>query len=390
MAKIPEQKKDLTLLEVDKALEEKKKLDGPRHYLGMSQIGEPCWRKLFYSFRNAEEREFSASGIKAIEDGFLQEDVMAERLRLLPFIKLFTEDPHNPGNQIGYKLLLDHFRGHSDGMIQGIIEAPGTWHVWEHKSVNQTKFNKLKKLIEEKGEKNALIEWDEIYYGQSQIYMHESKTTRHYLTVSTPGGREYLSCRTEYNKSYAEGLIEKAKAIIFDNFMIPAKLSENREFFKCKWCESQGICHDGEFPLVHCKTCRYSKAVNEGKRECLLKETTIEDTHLHLDTCSDHVYNPALISAKLVEHQEEGCLYKTEDGLTFANHTASGMPKLEGELHAIFTSKELREKVKSVNNLKNFGEASSKVQKEFTGDLVSEKETKAWDKPKFDERLKDI
>lgn len=374
MAKIPEVKIDETLQDVDKALEYKKSLEAPRHYLGMSQIGEPCWRKLFYSFRNASKRSIQASGARAIEDGFAQEDIMAERLRMLPYIELHTTDPKKEDGQIGYELLLGHFRGHLDGMIKGIKEAPETWHVWENKAVNQTKFNKLQKL-KSTDEKKALQEWDEIYFAQGIIYMHCSKTTRHYLTVQSPGGRDHMSCRTNYNKPIAEGLIEKAKVIIFDNWNPPAKLSEKREFFLCKWCESQGICHDGDFPLVHCKTCRYSEPVKDGKRKCLHKDTLIEDSTLNMDDCNYHVYNPALLPATLIDHQEDGCLYKTESGFKFSNTMSSGIPELKGDLDGIYTSMELLNKIKNVDNLVK---ASSKVQKEFNG--THKEDVKPWDK----------
>ena len=110
MSKIDIQIFDRTLSEIDKALEKKQSEEPPRKYLGMSQIGHDCWRNLFYSYRYAEKRIISASGIKAIEDGYTQEKIMAERLRLLPNIELHTTDPENPEEQIAFNLLLGHFR----------------------------------------------------------------------------------------------------------------------------------------------------------------------------------------------------------------------------------------------------------------------------------------
>lgn len=376
MAKLPEIR-NLTLLEVDKALEEQQKLESKRHYLGMSEIGEECWRKLFYNYRYTSERIITASGIKAIKDGFAQEDIMAERLRLLPYIKLHTVDPNNPEKQIGFSLILDHFKGHCDGMILGIKEAPTTWHVWENKAVNQAKFNKLNKLIDEKGEKNTLIEWDIIYYGQAQIYMHCSNTIRHYLTVQSPGGREYISCRTEYNKKYAESIIEKAKTIITDNWNMPAKVSDKREFYKCNWCHHQGICHDGEFPLVHCKTCRYCEPIKDGQRKCLKKDEILKNEELHLDNCSYHVYNPALVPAKCIEQQEDCCIYETSNNFRFANCEQSGFPELKDDIGYIGTSTELFTNIKSIHN---FSKATVQVQKTFEGEIESKPEEKAWDK----------
>jgi len=404
MAKLPEQKKfDLTLEKIDEALERKKALEKPRHYLGMSEIGEECWRKLFYSFRNAEKKEWKALGVKATEDGFLQEDLMALRLRMLPSIELHTNNSNTINNvlgsritsdedkkdQIGFTILLNHFCGHVDGIIRGIIEAPLTWHVWENKSVNETKFNKLIKIREEKEEKQALVEWDIIYYAQSQIYMHCAELERHFLTVCLPGSRDYISIRTEYNRKYAESIIEKARVIIFDNWNISAKLSEDREFYKCKWCEFQKICHDKEFPLVHCKTCRYSEPIENGQRKCLLKEEIIDESKLNIE-CKNHIYNPALIQAKLIEHQQDGCLYFIEDkDIYFSNTELTGIPEPKGRCDAIYTSKELREKIKSIDNI---SKDVIKIQKKFDGEITKKNppEIKAWDNKKLDLRLKEI
>lgn len=368
---------DKTLEAMNKALEVQQSLEKPRHYLGASEIGHDCNRYLFYSFRNACKRSIPASGIKAIQDGYNQEDITIARLRALPFIELVntdgTFDKEGKPNQIGFKLLLDHFRGHIDGMIKGIVQAPATWHVWEHKAVNEKKFDQLKKLIEEKGEKEALELWDYTYYAQAQIYMHCFQMERHYIVVSTPGGRNHIGCRTEYKRAIADNLISKAKEIIFDNWTIPARISEKREFYKCQWCHMQGVCHDGEFPDVHCKTCRYREPVENGDNKCLLKDVIIEETLLNTG-CSDHVYNPSLLpNVSLVEHQDDGCVLVTDKGFKFANTSLIGFPDVKGELDGIYTSRELKDEIKNVNNLLP---NVAKVQKSFNGEVVE----KAWDK----------
>lgn len=386
MAKLPDLYSDPTLEAMNEKMEEKQRLEKPRNYLGMSEIGDECWRKLFYSFRNAKKRVIPAKTLKAIEDGYLQEDKTIERLRDLPFIELINDDGH--GNQLGVELLLGHFKGHNDGVIRGILQAPLTWHVFEHKAKKQSEFNKLQKIINEKGEKNALIEWDITYYGQAQIYMHTFKLERHYLICCLPGGRDHVSCRTEYNKKYAENLIEKAKVIIFDNWNIPAKLSENREFFQCKWCAYQGVCHDGEFPLVHCKTCRYSEPVKDGRRHCLHKDCLIEDNELNMDNCPHHIYNPALISAKCIDQQPDCSIYETEVGVKFANCPESGLPELKGELDLIMSSIDLYKKIKTVHNITR---ATAKINKVLGSEEVLSEQPKAWDNTIFNgSGLKDL
>jgi hypothetical protein len=287
MAKLERTIRNRTLALVDKALEEKDiKERIPRYYLGMSEIGHECVRYLWYSFRGVAERNIPASGLRAIQDGYKQEDIMAERLRLVPGIELVTMDTQT-GEQIEYALCKGHFGGHFDGVIRGIIEAPQTWHVWENKAVNEAKFNKLDKLIAEKGEKNALNLWDYVYYCQAIIYMYCAGLTRHYLTVETPGGRQYTSCRTEEDKKLAKLLIDKAERIIFDN-SIPARVSESREYYKCGWCQFKEICFDGAPALRSCRSCVNRAPIDDGENYCHFTKKKIEN----LNGCSKHAYIP--------------------------------------------------------------------------------------------------
>jgi len=284
---------DRSLALVDKTIEEaEEKKTNRRGYLGMSQIGEPCWRKLFYSFRLVKKRKITASGLKAIEDGYTQEDVMARRLRAVPGIELYTVDPENPTKQIEFKMINGHLGGHCDGIIRGLVEAPETWHVWEHKSVNVDKFNKLKKLREEIGEKESLEKWDEIYYAQAQTYMHNAKLSRHFLTVSTPGGRDRISVRTEYKEVAANVLIHKAASIIFEN-VLPPKISDRSEFYLCKWCDYTQICHFDDKPALTCRSCASWQPVADAGNFCVTKGVLCND--LLWDGCPDYVLSHVFI-----------------------------------------------------------------------------------------------
>jgi len=377
MAKLEYVTENKTLAEIDKALELQQQLERPRNYMGMSSVGHECWRKVFYDFRNVTKRKIPASGIRAISDGFKQEDIMVERLRMLPFIELITTDSEDPTKQIAVEGLLSHFRGHLDGVIRGLKES-SKWHIWENKAVNQKKFDLLNKLKAEKGEKNALKEWDIVYYAQAQCYCHYTELDRHYLTVETPGGRDYTSVRTDYSRSYAEMIIDKAQQLIFDNFVLPARISEKREFFQCGWCDYKGICHDGDFPDVHCKTCRYRECIDGGKSMCLATDTIIEDSLLN-SGCDKHIFNPSVLTAcnaVLIEHQDDGCLYQVEGkDFFFANTNLTGFPDVKGKIDAIFTSKELRENIVNINDITN------QFVKEFKGSVIPQEQAKkAWDK----------
>lgn len=315
---------DMTLRVMsDKLIEQSKKR--PRTYLGMSEIGEQCWRQLWYRFRNVQVEPLTLKSLLAIEDGYKQEDIMADRLRLVPGVQLDTVDPET-GEQFAFKFIGGHFCGHCDGIIKGILESPKTPHVWENKSVNDKKFNELKKLILEVGEKSALEKWDDVYYIQAQVYMHSMGYKRHYLTVESPGGRDYTSCRTEYNAKVAMSTLAKAETIIKAE-RPPVRMSENRTFYKCGWCRMKDFCHDTKVPFNGCRLCAFSEPVtddptNLGSWKCYKKN--INFTGAGDCNCDEHIYLNSIVPFQTVDYDKSSqtpnwIKYSTPEGDTFYN-----------------------------------------------------------------------
>lgn len=235
MAKIPERGCP-TLAAIDRILEEENAAQPVRGYLGMSGIGDPCSRKLWYRL-NGRREVFGASTLKIFNSGHRAEDVMAAYLRKVPEIELLTHDENNRQ----YKFTDGFMTGHCDGVIRGILQAPKAWHIWEHKEVNEKKFNELKKL-KELDEKSALEKWDGTYYAQAVLYMHFAELDRHFLTVSTNGVREYMSVRTNGNNELALSLREKAKRIV--TAKEPPERIGGKDYYLCKWCAFYRECHN--------------------------------------------------------------------------------------------------------------------------------------------------
>ena len=71
----------------------------PRGYLGASEIGEQCARRLYYSFHGAEQNKRRAGLIWAADDGYRSEDIIASRLRSVG-VNLKTHDEN--GEQFGF------------------------------------------------------------------------------------------------------------------------------------------------------------------------------------------------------------------------------------------------------------------------------------------------
>lgn len=210
----------------------------PRHYLGASSIGEECSRKLWYRY-NGHKEKFDAKTLRRFADGHRTEDVILGWIGNCQGIEIYTRGDGE--EQIGFKLYSGRFAGHYDGVGRGFPQAPKTWHIVEVKCVNEKAFEELKKL-KSQNEKTAIELWKPEYYSQVQIYMHMEGLTRSIHIVATPGARDLISVRTDYNKAHAETMLAKAKRII--DSKQPLERIGGPTFYKCKMCSFRDICHE--------------------------------------------------------------------------------------------------------------------------------------------------
>ncbi len=223
---------------VDQHLLAEHESEPPRAYLGASSIGEECSRKLWYRY-NGHKEKFDAKTLRRFADGHRTEDVVLGWIKSCPGIEIFTRG--NDGNQIGFVFHGDKFAGHYDAIGRGFPQAPKTWHIVEVKCVNEKAFEELKKL-KSQNEKTAIELWKPEYWSQVQVYMHMEKLTRSIHIVATPGARDLISVRTDYNKAHAEAMLAKAERII--NAKTPPERIGDKTFFKCKMCSFREMCHE--------------------------------------------------------------------------------------------------------------------------------------------------
>jgi hypothetical protein len=310
---------DPTLVAMDRAIEAREARENakPRPYLGASAIGHPCERKLWYGFRWSTVRTIPAKGCTAIEDGHRTEDLIAERLRLVPGLQLWTRDPDDEAKQIGFTDIGGHFRGNLDGILVGLVQAPVAPHVWESKACNEKKQAKLQDLKQTIGEKAALRSWDAVYYGQAIVYMGKMGIDRHYLTCASPGGRSVVAVRTDFDPVEYGKLIAKAERVIFAERPGP-KLSEKPDWYECKFCEHHSVCHGGQLPEVNCRTCQYSTPTREGGWMCekFGNDLSYDD---QLAGCSAHLFHPDYVAGEPLEPGESHNAYRMRDGTVWTD-----------------------------------------------------------------------
>ena len=329
----PENNNDLLLTAVDRAIETEHAKEEARGYLGMSAIGDECSRKLWYGFRWVNRSEFKADTIKKFDDGHLGEDVQADRLRMVPGVKLDIVDP-STGKQWAYSDLGGHFKGHADGKLKTSLLRTNfnsdKQIIWEHKQTEIKNQNVLAKLTE-KDMSTALKKWDKKYYSQALMYMYYSGLADHYLTCASPGGRHSISVCTKENVESATKLIDKASSIIVTDTP-PDRIADSPAYYQCKhFCSHSDICHDIRVPDVNCRTCLHSEPIiddsNDAKWNCAYFDRSPIPLTVQKTGCDCHLFNPYMLknwadprSIKGDGEKIESIVYmNTETGKYFTN-----------------------------------------------------------------------
>jgi len=194
-----------------------------RGYLGMSEIGDPCERRLWLSYHvEKQPGKISNRLLRVFDMGDIIEDRLILHLqKSLYHVKNFQEE---------YSDFDGQFQGHCDGHIRGMYEAPDKWHILEIKSANQSSFNGF---VKHGIQQNRMF--GEKYYAQVQIYMHYSGLDRAVILVENKNDSRLYQERFRYCRKDALNLYEKAWWIINADYQ-PNGISKKETFWICRMC----------------------------------------------------------------------------------------------------------------------------------------------------------
>ncbi|WP_299730109.1 hypothetical protein [uncultured Endozoicomonas sp.] len=265
--------------------------DGFRAHLGGSIIGRPCERALWYTFRWCTEVKHSGQLLRLFQTGHLVEERFVADLRSIG-IKIFGADPAT-GEQFRVSACHGHFGGSMDGVGQGFIEAPKTWHLIEMKTHNEKSFSHLVK----KGVAEAKPE----HFVQMQVYMYlaSPQLTRAFYIAVNKNTDELYGERIRLDANIGKATVTRAECVIASDRPLN-KISDDPSWYLCKFCDHHGICHGQETPAVNCRTCLHSTPVdsvdNSGQWHCARHNMEIP-LQVQKSGCDEHLYNPYLLES---------------------------------------------------------------------------------------------
>ncbi len=207
-----------------------KRREEARGYLGMSSIGDPCERKLWYMFRGFTPVPLEGRALMIFELGKRIEDIVLEYLSGSGYRIEATQAVFEDFNGL--------FRGHCDGVIHGITQRP---HILEIKSANRKKFDMFKA--------DGVQKTYPVYWAQVQCYMGYAGLERAIVVVYCKDNSDIYSERIHFNRHEFEELRRKAYRIIIADDA-PGK-AFTQESLECRYCDYRILCWN---PTEHIQT----------------------------------------------------------------------------------------------------------------------------------------
>jgi hypothetical protein len=262
--------------------------DRHRSHFGFSNAADECARKLWYSFKWAKAKKFSARILSLFNRGHLEE------ARFLAMLAQAGFEVHFETPEGGQFKISDH-NGHAgsalDAVVVGIPDLePDTPVLVEMKTHGEKSF----KDVVKKGVKES----KPIHYGQMQIYMSKYQLQWGlYMAVNKNTDTLHLELIV-LEPVMAERYIERAGMIIYTD-KAPPRLSDSPAWYECKYCDFSKICHQKDVPEINCRTCIHSTPVADKKWHCGYYNTDLPK-ETQLIGCNAHLFNHELLNGAKV------------------------------------------------------------------------------------------
>lgn len=236
--------------------------NGHRNHLGASELGEECWRKLWYGFRWVRKEIFDGRMLRLFNVGHSAEPRFISYLRGIGFeVKEFSDD--------GKQFRISGANGHYGGSLDGMCKAPERYQI----EGNLVLLNEYK--TNGTGPGFAKVATDGVAKAKPRHFAQMSQYGKHYglrfglYMIENKNDSSITIKIIELDWNLGAQLEKKAEDII-NSKEPPPRISENPSMFSCKFCHFKGICFDGEQVDKNCRSCRNAVPVANAEWNCTL------------------------------------------------------------------------------------------------------------------------
>ena len=313
--KIPEPNHSIQAL-IDKYHESR--LEQPRPHIGCSQLGHPCDRWLWLSFRWAVQPSFPGRILRLFRRGHQEEANIINDLRAIGIDVRKVSSQH----RVDFG---SHVSGSIDAIIdKGVPEAPKAKHIAEFKTASKKAFDDL--------EKNGVEKSKPEHFVQMQVYMAGTGLDRAlYLAVCKDDDRIHTE-RVKFDKDVALPAIERGQRIALTDRM-PEPISSDASWYQCKFCDAHEFCHSTKTTKhVNCRTCAHSTAKEDSTWRCERHDADGIPVEFQRQACDSHVLHPDLVPWQRKDGLDDWTAVYVIEGRDVANG--------EGDAH-VYTSREI-------------------------------------------------
>ncbi|GGE18332.1 hypothetical protein GCM10011390_41900 [Aureimonas endophytica] len=295
-----------TITAIDESLERRQR---PRHQrrLSGSMIGRSCERSIWYQFRWAYEPErHSGRMLRLFQTGHLEEPRAFDNLRAAG-VRCSDRDPET-GDQWTWEALDGHFVVKADGRGHGFVEAWKAEHVIGIKTHNDKSFLQLTRVGVAVAKPEHVV--------QAQAEMHCSGIHRFFYYAKNKNDDAIYGERIRYDATQAIGIMAKVERILHA-VRPPAKVSDDADDFRCRFCSARSVCHEGVFAPRNCRTCLHSTPVMGGEAawHCEKHGSALLLSDQEMG-CPDHLFIPELVPGDQIDvsPDESTVTYRMPDG----------------------------------------------------------------------------
>jgi hypothetical protein len=258
---------------IEAAVEDDEAAQPLRTHLGGSQIGRPCNRELWYTFRWARPKgTFEGRMLRLFARGKREEDVF---IRLLQRIGVVVDQQ---------QLHISDVEGHFGGSLDAILSHIPNYQydmtaVLECKTANERNFNLIRS--------GPISQTKPEHYAQLQSYMHGTGQWLSLYMVVNKNTDELHYEWVPYNRLVAEALLTRARQVIYASSP-PNRISDSPSWFQCRGCGFYRQCHFAEPLHKSCRTCKHSVPASEGTWICRRHQDATIPLEFQLKGCDDY------------------------------------------------------------------------------------------------------
>jgi hypothetical protein len=222
---------------LDDALQRRNRSREPRDYIGGSELGDPCVRRVYLNALKAPRQEYPARMLRIFEMGHIFETLVADWLKEAGFI-LLDIDP-NTGKQFEVVQGDGRIKNHCDGLI---VNGPTLAKIaypllWENKALNMRGWNDLVK--------KGLLCAHPKYYAQIQMYMAYFKVSYCLFTALNKNTAEIHHTVIPFELHVAQQISDTGVDLIraIEGSKMPQRISQDIEYWQCRMCSFCTYCH---------------------------------------------------------------------------------------------------------------------------------------------------